>query len=211
VVFVVKGSKVAQKQVKEGIKTGGQWYRVEPFTNAGPDGSRKHCVGWGHIESKCSGKPACGYGSGPHRTSDHKCNVVGCTAKQGALCGHTHEKCPNCRGNLIAFSSRSTKKTEVRRAAGEERRREPGGWTTRAGGAAPGMNRITLGRRAEALGGGDSGRSEEEMADARAEEVGEDDITMGESSVATTTATVTITGTSIEPEVEMGAPAAPNH
>jgi len=40
------------------------------------------CCGWGHTESKCSSKPKCGYCSGAHWTSDPKCNVVGCTAKQ---------------------------------------------------------------------------------------------------------------------------------
>jgi hypothetical protein len=89
VVFGVKGSQAAQRLVKEGIMAAGVWYRVEPFTNADPDSRCEHSCGWGHIERKCSGKPACGYCSGPHRTSDHKCNVVGCTAKQGALCSHT--------------------------------------------------------------------------------------------------------------------------
>jgi hypothetical protein len=212
VVFVVKGSKVVRRLVKEGIKVAGVWYRVEPFTHSGPEGRGEHGCRWGHIESKCSGKPGCGYCSGPHRTSDHKCNVVGCTAKQGALCGHTQEKCPNCRGNHIAFSSRCTKKTEVTRAAREERRREPAGRTARAGGAATGTNRITLGQQAEALGGGARGQSEEEMADARVEEAGEEeeDVTMGESAMAMTTAMVTITATSIEPEVETGAPAVAN-
>ena len=72
------------------------------------------------------------------------------------------------------------------------------------------MNRITLGWRAETLGGGDRGRSHEELADARVEVAGEEDITLGESATATTTAMVTITATSIEPAVETGAPAAAN-
>jgi len=154
----------------------------------------------------------CGYCSGPHRTSDHKCDIVGCTAKQGALCGHTQVKYPNCRGNHIAFSNRCAKKREVTRAAQEDNRREPAGRTTRGGEAATGTNRITLGKRAEAVGGGDRGWSEEKMADAREEEAGEEDITMGQSATVTTTtkATVMITATSIEPEVEMGAPAATN-
>jgi hypothetical protein len=137
---------------------------------------------------------------------------VGGTAKQGALCGHTQEKYPNCKGNHIAFSSRCAKKTEVMRAAREERRRQPAGRTARAWGATTGTNRITLGRRAEALGGGDRARSEEEMADARVEEAGEEaeDVTMDKRATATTTATVMITASSIEHEVETGAPAAAN-
>jgi hypothetical protein len=179
VVFVLKGSKVVRRLVKEGIKATTVWYQGELFTKAGPDTRCKHCCGWGHIERKCSSKPVCGNCSGPHHTSDHKCNVVGYAVKQGALCGHTQEKCPNCRGNHIAFSSRCTEKTEVTRAAREERRIQPAGRATRARGAATGTNRITLGQRAEALVAGDRGRSEDEMVDARAEEAGDEDITMG--------------------------------
>ena len=95
VVFVVKGSKVAQSLVKKGIKVAGVRYRVETYTNEGPGSICELSCGWGHIENKCGRKPKCGYSSGHHRTSDHKCNVVGCTAKQGSLCGHMLEKCPN--------------------------------------------------------------------------------------------------------------------
>jgi len=45
VVFVVKGNLVARKLVKEGIEAAGVWYRVEPFTNTGPDSRREHCCG----------------------------------------------------------------------------------------------------------------------------------------------------------------------
>jgi hypothetical protein len=106
VVFVVKESKVAQSLVRKGIKTAVGWFGVKPYTNERPDSRCEVCCGWGHIENMCGSKPKCGYYSGHHRTSDHKCNVVGCTEKQGSLCGHRLEKCPNCKGNHIAFSSR---------------------------------------------------------------------------------------------------------
>ena len=117
VVFVGKGSKLVKGLVKKGIKAVGVWYRVGAYTNAGPDNRCELRCGWGHIENKCSSKPTCGYCSGHHQTSDHKCNVVGCTAKQGSLCGHTLEKSPNCKGNHIAFSNRCAKKTEAAKAA----------------------------------------------------------------------------------------------
>jgi hypothetical protein len=47
------------------------------------------------------------------------------SAKLGSLCGHTQEKCPNCKGNDIAFSGRCAKKMEATREAREKRRREP--------------------------------------------------------------------------------------
>jgi hypothetical protein len=97
VVFVLQGSGLAQSLIKKGIKAAGVWYRVEAFTNVGPDSRCEHCCGWGHIENKCGSKPKCGYCSGNHRTSDHKCNVVGCMAKQGSLCSNKLQKCPNCQ------------------------------------------------------------------------------------------------------------------
>jgi len=84
--------------------------------------SRAQSCGWGHIENKCGSKPKCGSCSGHHQTSDHKCNVVGCIAKQGSLCGHTLETCPNCKGNHIAFSSRCVKKREATEAARQSRK-----------------------------------------------------------------------------------------
>jgi len=96
VVFDVNGSKVAQGLIEKGIKVTGVWYRVEPYTNTGLDSRCELCCGWGHIENKFSNKPTCGYCSGHHRRSDHKGNVVGCTVKQGSLCSHSLEKCPNC-------------------------------------------------------------------------------------------------------------------
>jgi len=111
VVFVVKGSRAAQSEIKKRIKAAVLWYRVEKYTKGGRDRCCELRCGWGHIENKCGRKPRCGYCSGHHRTSDQKDNVVGCTAKQGALCSHTLEKCPNFKGNHIAFSSRCVTKT----------------------------------------------------------------------------------------------------
>jgi hypothetical protein len=42
VIIVVKGGKVAQRRIKEGIEAAGVWYRVEPFMNVGPDSRCEH-------------------------------------------------------------------------------------------------------------------------------------------------------------------------
>ena len=202
VVFVVQGCKIAQSLVKKGIKAARVWYRVETYTNEGPDSRCELCCRWGHIEKMCGSKPKCGYCSGHPRTSDHKCNVVGCTAKQGSLCGHTLEKCPNCRGNHIAFSSRCVKKREATDAARQSRKiglgaRAP---TSAAEDLATGANRVMLGPRPQGLaeGGGDE---EEEMADVDDEEeeaAGEArDVTMAETETETATRTATDTETEI--------------
>jgi len=195
VVFVVKGSKVAPGLVKKLIEAAGVWYRVEMYTNAGPDSRCELCCGWGHIENKCGSKPKCGYCSGQHRTSDHKCNVVGCTAKQRSLCSHTLEKSPNCKGNHIAFSSRCVKKTEAAEAARQNRKIGLAGRASKSAAwdreTAPGSNRVVGGPRHKgvAQGGGDEEEAAEEASD----------IMIAETETATRTATDT------ETETETGA------
>ena len=103
-VFVVKGRKVIQPLVKNSIKVVGVWYKVETFMYQEPDSKFDLCCGWGHLENECGRKPKFDYCSGHHQTSDHKCNVVRCTANQGSLCGHVLEKCPNCIRNHFEFS-----------------------------------------------------------------------------------------------------------
>jgi hypothetical protein len=205
VVFVVKGSRLAQRVIKKGIKAAGVWNRVEAFTNVGPDCRCELCCGWGHIENKCGSKPKCGYCSGNHRTSDHKCNVVGCMAKQGSLCGHKLEKCPNCKGNHIAFSSRCAKKSEAAKAARQRRKTGTAGRapTSDAMHTATGTNRVVLGRRPRGGAAADGGSEEEEMADVQGEEAtGEArDVVMTETETATSAATATET----ETETEAGA------
>jgi hypothetical protein len=61
VVFVVKGHKVGRRQIKEVIRVAGVQYRVRPFMNVDSDRICHRGCGWGHIESECSGNPACGY------------------------------------------------------------------------------------------------------------------------------------------------------
>jgi len=53
VVFAVKGSKMAEKVLKGGLRAAGVKYDVEKFVNAGPDSFCGTCSRWGHVESKC--------------------------------------------------------------------------------------------------------------------------------------------------------------
>jgi hypothetical protein len=115
VVFAVRGHAEIQKLMRVGIKAAGMRYEVETFLSAGPDSMCAICSRWGHIENKCqfSKLPRCMYCAGPHLTSQHKCNVVGCKAGEGKLCHHTTEKCCNCKGSHIARSGRCKAKTEA--------------------------------------------------------------------------------------------------
>ena len=121
VLFVIMGTNVARRLVRKGMKAAGVWYRVELLMTAASPSRCEHCCGRRHIQSKCIGKPTCGSSSGPHHSSDHKCNVVRWAAKGGALCSRTQEKCPDCSGNHIAFSSWCGKKADDTRAASEVR------------------------------------------------------------------------------------------
>jgi hypothetical protein len=117
VVSIITVSTVAQSLVKKGIKAVGLCYQVETYMNEGHDSRRKLRCGRGDIVNKCGRMQKCGYCSGHHWTSDHKCSVVGCTAKQGSLCGHMLEKCPNCKANHITITIRCGKKRDTTEAA----------------------------------------------------------------------------------------------
>jgi hypothetical protein len=145
VVFIVMGKMVAQRLLNKGIIAAGERYKVELYMNAGPNSLCELCCGWGHIESKCSHHQLkYGYWAGPHRSSEHRCNLVGCASKQGAVCGHTQEKCPNCKGNHIAFSGKYAKKIEAITMARQSRKVQPSGRETRE---VTGANRVGLGTR----------------------------------------------------------------
>jgi len=124
VVFAVKGSKMAEKVLKGGLRAAGVKYDVEKFVNAGPDSFCGVCSRWGHVDVKCGSlkMPACMLCVGRHLTKDHKCNVVGCKANAGQNCTHNVDKCVNCKGNHIAKANCCVKKQEAIKVATEERR-----------------------------------------------------------------------------------------
>jgi len=124
VVFAVKGSKMADKVMKGGLRAAGVKYDVEKFMTAGPDSFCGVCSRWGHVEAKCGAlkMPACMLCAGRHLTKDHKCNVVGCNANAGQNCTHNVDKCVNCKGNHIAKANVCVKKQEAIKTAREERR-----------------------------------------------------------------------------------------
>jgi len=118
-------------------------------------------------------------------------------AKKGSLCGHTLEKCPNCKGNYIAFSSRCVKKSEAAKAARQSRKVGTAGRapTSEAMHTATGTIRVALGRRPRGGAAAEGGSDEEEMADVQEEEAAGEarDIVMTETKTATTAATETET------------------
>jgi len=124
VVFAVKGSKMAEKVLKGGLRAAGVKYDVEKFVNAGPDSFCGVCSRWGHVDSKCGSlkMQVCMLCAGRHLTKDHKCNMVGCKANAGQNCAHNVDKCVNCKGNHIAKANCCVKKQEAIKVAREERR-----------------------------------------------------------------------------------------
>jgi len=123
VVFAVKGSKMAERVLKGGLRAAGVKYDVEKFMNAGPDSFCGVCSRWGHVEAKCGSlkMPACMLCAGRHLMKDHKCNVVGCKANAGQNCTHNVDKCVNCKGNHIAKANCCVEKQEAINVAREER------------------------------------------------------------------------------------------
>jgi len=123
VVFAVKGSKMAEKVLKGGLRAAGVKYDVERFMTAGLDSFCGVYSRWGHVEAKCGAlkMPACMLCAGRHLTKDHKCNVVGCKANAGQNCTHNVNKCINCKGNHIAKANVCVKKQEAIKTAREER------------------------------------------------------------------------------------------
>jgi len=123
VVFAVKGSKMAEKVLKGGLRAAGVKYGVEKFMNAGPDSYCGVCSRWGHVEAKCGSlkMPACMLCTGKHLTKDHKCNMVGCKANAGQNCTHNVDKCVNSKGNHIVKAKCCVKKQEAIKTAREER------------------------------------------------------------------------------------------
>jgi len=124
VVFAVKGSKMAEKVLKGGLRAAGMKYDVEKFVNAGPDSFCGVCSRWGHVDAKCGSlkMAACMLCAGRHLTRDHKCNVVGCKVNAGQNCAHNVDKCVNCKGNHIAKANCCVKKQDAIKVAREERR-----------------------------------------------------------------------------------------
>jgi len=124
VVCTVKGSKMAEKVLKGGLRAAGMKYDVEKFMAAGLDSICAVCSRWGHDEVKCGALKmlACMLCAGRHLTKDHKCNVVGCKANAGQNCPHNVDKCVNCKGNDIAKANVCVKKQEAIKTAREERR-----------------------------------------------------------------------------------------
>lgn len=131
---------------KQGIKVTGVLYRVEAFMNADCESRSELCSGSGHIEDKCTRRPKCGFCSGHHWTGDHKCNLVGCTAKRASLCGHMLKQCPNCKRNQGVFSSWCAKKSDAAKPAWQSRNTQTAGRapTCEAMHMATGTNRVVL-------------------------------------------------------------------
>jgi len=204
VVLVVLGSKESQSVEQKGIKAAVVSYRVQTYTNHWSDSRCEFCCGWGHIKNKCGSKPKCGYCSCHHRPCDHKCNVAGCTSKQRSLCGHTLEKCPNCKRNHIVFSSRCSKKKEAPQAVWQSRKIELVGqgstWAVRD--MATCSDRVVLGPRPEGVAEGDEDEEKMPDVDKKEKAAGEArDVMMA----VTETDIVTRNMSDIEIETETGA------
>jgi len=184
----------------------GRWGQASLVGAGETGGGRGGWLGQARAKGAVSRRAKSLVKTGHHRTSDHKCDVVGCTGKQGSLCGHTLEKCLNCKENDIAFSSSCVKKREAAEAARQSRTIGLAGLapTSAARDMATGSNRVVFGTQPHGMVEG-RGDDEEEMADVDEEEVeaaGEArEVTLAETETETATRTASDTKT----EIGMGA------
>ena len=93
-------SKVVGKKLLTEMWVAGVKFRAMPYIADRADTLCSRCSQWGHSKFCChqGGAPVCVICAGPHRTEEHKCEVVIC-GRQGKICPHTAMKCPNCGGN----------------------------------------------------------------------------------------------------------------
>jgi hypothetical protein len=190
-VFIVIGSMVEKRLIKGGINVAGEWYLVELFTNAGPDSRCEFFCRQGHIDNICGNKPKCGYCSGNHRTSDHKCNEVGCTANRDHSAATHSSSTPIAKEITVqaADGAQGRAKPPERRGRAKKTGTEWQDATSKATHTATGTNQAVLGHRPIGRGSEDGRTEEEETADPEEEEEMGDacDVTMTEAEFATTT------------------------
>jgi hypothetical protein len=138
----VKGSKVAQRLMNEGIKAAGVWYHSSTLVLT----VEASCAGNGAILRASAATCQCVATAQAHTVPETTSAMAGCNAKQDTLCGHTgtQEKCHNCKGNHIAFSSRCAKMTEAAKVVCHRRLMGPawGATASEVTAAAMGANRV---------------------------------------------------------------------
>ena len=98
------------------------------------------------------------------------------------------EKCLNCKGNHIAFSSRCGKNAEATRVAKKRRRREPAGWTTNNAEPTSEVHTTWLALRVRVPEVAQTCRSEKEMANTDEPVTEAENFTMMKSTVPRATA-----------------------
>jgi predicted RNA-binding Zn-ribbon protein involved in translation (DUF1610 family) len=89
-------NKKAGRGLLKEIWVAGNRFQAKIFVPSKADSLCSICNIWGHAEFWCySRKLVYGICAGEHRTTEHKCEVVTCSA-QARTCEHTQVKCPNC-------------------------------------------------------------------------------------------------------------------
>jgi hypothetical protein len=119
IVITVGSEREAKNLCARGLKLGRGTKPVEKYWDQGPGAVCQTCCGIGHGKyGDCGGKsPQCVICAGPHKMTDHKCKVLGCTTQAGRVCIHDTVKCANCGGKHQATASRCPAKVKAEVAA----------------------------------------------------------------------------------------------
>lgn len=128
IVITVKSESEAKQLCTSGLRFGHVVKKVEKYWEAGPSFVCMTCCGIGHERmGRCNDRPPrCIICAGLHKTSEHRCGVLGCSKEIGKVCVHVEVKCANCNGNHPANSPRCTLRHKAEKAAkkGKEVRKE---------------------------------------------------------------------------------------
>jgi hypothetical protein len=121
----IKGSPAAQALITKGVVLGGARCSVEIYVHEGLDSQCVGCLKWGHIQEKCPTPRDlwCGLCARGHLTSNHACNLMGCSLTKGAVCPHSKAEawCENCGGNHFTNSNSCKHKKRAITMAWKER------------------------------------------------------------------------------------------
>ena len=103
--IIIRNKQIADKISANGLFFGGYNHKVDRFWEIGLGKICPRCCEYGHIIYKaCKAAPKCYICAGAHDALEHKCPIIGCSARTGKPCVHLPIKCIHCKGAHMATS-----------------------------------------------------------------------------------------------------------
>ncbi len=123
IVITMRNSTEVFQLCSKGLRFGGTLKVIEKYWEAGPLSICMSCTGIGHDRlGGCDNRGVqCMICAGAHMVENHKCGVIGRTAKIGKICTHIIPKCANCGGNHQATAFKCPAKLRVQTEASKRK------------------------------------------------------------------------------------------